>query len=261
MRLLAILTLAVFLAGQAKAETITAVLEPARVVDLRSTVNGRVARLDLNEGDRVEAGMILAEIDARVQSARVALAEVVADASGATLRAERLLDQAATLRDRVAEARRKGAAQAWELTAAEQALAVAEADAQMISEDLERRKAELQLEQATLAEFSIEAPFQATILEVMVEPGEIVDTGTVLMSIGTISSLTSTAFVPVSWLEKLERGSELSSETEFGDRVVARVKAIDPRVDPASRTIRVVLSLDNAEGAYLPGTTLNIEAP
>lgn len=249
------------LAAPAYAESVTAVLEPSRTVEIRSTVNGRVAALGLIDGDQVALGAPLARIDARVQEARVNLAEVIASAEGASVRAERLLEQAVARRDRIATARTKGAAQEWEVVAAEQAVAVAEADKLVAQDDLRRKQAELALEQATLTEFSIDAPFDATVLEVFVDPGEIVDTGTVLMEIGSVNDLIATAFVPVEWMPDLTRDAAVSAQTEAGTRVDAAVKAIDPRVDPASRTVRIVLSLANEAGALLPGSTLIVEAP
>ena len=248
-------------AKAAAAATVTAILAPARTVEIRSTVNGRVAALDLIDGDRVAAGDPLAQIDGRVQEARVALADVIASAKGVSLRADRVLEEATARRDRIATARTKGAAQEWEVVAAEQAVAVAEADKLVAEDDLRRKRAELALEQATLAEFLIDAPFDATVLEVFVDPGEIVDTGTVLMEVGSIDDLIATAFVPVEWLPGLSRGAPIAASTDLGGRVDATVNAIDPRVDPASRTVRVVLRLDNSDGRYLPGTTLVVEAP
>ncbi|MEL7027117.1 MAG: efflux RND transporter periplasmic adaptor subunit [Pseudomonadota bacterium] len=261
MRHLAAIIFSLGFGGVAAADTVTAVLEPARSVELRSTVNGRVAGLDLKEGETVAAGLVVAEVDARVQKARVDLAEVIARADGASVRAERLFDQAVTLRDRVANAHNKGAAQDWELLAAEQAVALAEADRQVAQDDMLRRQAELALEKATLAEFDITAPFDAVVLEVMVEQGEIIDTGTVLLEIGTIEQLTATAFVPLDWSKRLKRDSGLDATTEFGETVAVEVDAIDPRVDPASQTVRVVFSVSNDQKTLLPGTTLNIEAP
>ncbi|MEL6644209.1 MAG: efflux RND transporter periplasmic adaptor subunit [Pseudomonadota bacterium] len=253
--------LALLTAAPAGAQGVTAVLEPARIVELRSTVNGRVAEIGVRDGDVVAAGDRLAAIDARVQEARVALARVVAEAEGAMVRARQVLTQAETRRDRIVGARDRGAAQDWEVVAAEQAVAIAAADLDVVRDDLARREAELALEQATLAEFVLAAPFDATVLEVFVETGAIVDTATTFLEIGTLDRLTATAFLPVDWLPGLERGGDLSATTEFGGDVTARIDAIDPRVDPASRTVRVVLMLENADGALLPGTTLEIGAP
>lgn len=260
MRVLGALAILVCLSGPVLADTVTVVLEPWRSVELRSTVNGRIAAMSAREGTAVAGGEVLATVDASVQRARVKLAEVVATATGTLLRADRLLDQARTRLDLLEEARSKGAAQPWEVVAAEQAVAVAEADRLVALDDRNRREAELALERATLSEFDIRAPFDATILEVVIDEGEIVDTGTIIMSIGDLQTLSATAFVPVEWLPDLSPDSTLRADAE-GTRVEVTVSAIDPRVDPASRTVRVVLDVANPDAALLPGMTVVVESP
>lgn len=247
--------------GWAQADTISAVLEPARSVELRSTVNGRIEMIAVREGEGFDKGATLARIDARVQKSRVALTEVVAQASGATQRAEQLLEQARTRRDRVVQARRQGAAQDWEVVAAEQAVALAEADVALAGDDHRKRQAELELERAKLEEFVVSAPFAATVLEVTAEAGEIVDTGTVLIEIGTVDKLSALAFVPLEWLDQIATGDSLFATDEGAREVIASVRSIDPRVDAASRTVRVMLDIDNPDGTIRAGTAIVVRRP
>lgn len=261
MRLSFAMVAALCMSGAAIAQDVTAVLEPLRSVELRSTVNGRVTGIVALEGTRLVEGDVVAEIDATVQKARVDLAQVVADADGNLARAEELLRQAEFRRDRIAAARASGAAQAWEVETAEQAVAVAEADVQVAREELVRREAELGLELATLSEFTVRAPFDATVLNVGVDTGTIVDTATVLLEIGSLDVLQATAFVPVDWASALTDAQALGASLEDGQAVKALVRAIDPRVDPASRTIRLLVEVPNSSGALRPGEIIVIEDP
>ncbi|MEM7290385.1 MAG: biotin/lipoyl-binding protein, partial [Pseudomonadota bacterium] len=89
-------TLTVFfigMAGLATAQTsfetqVSAILEPVRQVEIRTAVNGRIASLEVSEGQSVEGQDPLIQMDARVQRARVDFAEVAANAEGAIARAE-----------------------------------------------------------------------------------------------------------------------------------------------------------------------------
>lgn len=256
-----LITLLLFAPGVAFAQDVTAVLEPARSVELRSTVNGRVTRVTELEGTRVSKGDVVAEIDASVQRARVALAEVSARASGSVVRAEKLLEQAEFRRDRLVEARAKGAAQSWEVDMAEQAVAVARADLTVARDEQTRREAELALEEATLNEFSIVAPFDATVLNVSVDPGEIVDTATVIIEVGALDTLLATAFVPVEWAPALTVAKSVAASFGDGQSAEAVMRAVDPRVDPASQTIRVIVQVDNADKSLRPGEILTLHDP
>ncbi len=257
-----ILTVA-FVAGASAvlAQDVTAVLEPAQSVELRSTVNGRVTSIAELEGTIVADGDIVANIDASVQQARVELARISASATGTVVRAQNLLEQAQFRRDRLAAAQAKGAAQSWEVEMADQAVAVAEADLSVARDEQARRAAELALEQATLAEFAIRAPFDATVLDVAVDPGEIVDTATVLIEVGALNTLLATAFIPLEWAPSFETAAPIKASYEDGNTAKAKVRAIDPRVDPASRTVRVIVEVDNTEGLLRPGEILVLHDP
>ena len=246
---------------QLLAQDVTAVLEPAQSVELRSTVNGRVTEVLSLEGTLVSGGQIVARIDAAVQAARVSLAQVSANAKGAAKRAETLVEQAKFRRDRLASALAKGAAQAWEVEMAEQAVAVAQADLSVVQDEQDRRAAELALEQATLSEFAIRAPFDATILNVAVDPGEIVDTATVLVEVGALDTLQATAFVPIDWLTAITVSEPIGATFEDGAKQEISVLAVDPRIDPASRTVRLIVEVANADGTNRPGQIVTLHDP
>lgn len=243
------------------AQDVTAVLEPAQSVELRSTVNGRVISITELEGTMVKAGDVVAEIDGSVQRARVALTQIAAEATGTVERARTLLTQAEFRRDRLANALKKGAAQSWEVEVAEQAVAVARADLTVAQDDQDRRAAELALEQATLSEFEIRAAFDATVLNVAVDPGEIVDTATVLVEVGALDTLLATAFVPLEWVPDLPTTGAIAASFEGGAKADVAVRAIDPRVDPASRTVRVIVEVANVDGRLRPGEIVNLHDP
>ncbi|MEM7488609.1 MAG: hypothetical protein AAF390_05735, partial [Pseudomonadota bacterium] len=167
-------------AGDAVAQDISAVLEPVQSAEIRATVAGRVAALHAREGDVVARGAPLVDMDGRVQAARVDLARVASEATGAVDRAQTALRRAEAVADRMRRAREQGAAQPWEVEEAEQAVALAEADLRIVRDDARRADAQLTLEEATLAEFRVLAPFNATVLETFVEEGENVDTDTAI---------------------------------------------------------------------------------
>jgi RND family efflux transporter MFP subunit len=249
------------LAVQATAQPVTIVLEPEKEAVLRTTVNGRLAEISATIGQPVVAGQVIAQIDAQVQKARVDLARIVAEAEGGQKRAAKVVEQAISRLGLMERARERGAAQVWEVEAAEQNLAIAEADLLIAKEDEARKLGELELQRATLDEFSLRAPFDGTILDVMAEAGEVVETDTEVVLIGALSNLEATAFVPAEWVQDMSLGLLLTGTTDSGRDVPIVVKAVDPRIDPASATVRVVLVAANEDGRLQAGIRLSIEAP
>ncbi len=257
-----LLILALLCQGSAAlAQGISAILEPGDMVEIRSTVDGRVDQVLVKEGDEVVQGAVLATIDARVQRARVALAKIAAESTGPVARAEITIEQAKALRDRVVRARNKGAAQAWEVTHAEQALQLTEADHKVAIEGMARSQSQMELEQAILSEFSMVAPFDGTVLQVYSTEGEIVDTEMTVLELGNLDRLQATAFIPLDWLDWLQEGSEVTATVGDGKTANGTVASVDPRVDPASLSVRIKIEFDNPERTYLAGTAISIFRP
>lgn len=246
----------------AAAQQVSAVLEPAQQVEIRASVPGRIAALLVAEGDAPGAGIPLAAIDAEVQRARVDLARIAAGAEGAERRAELAVAQAQALVGRLRNARAKGAAKAWEVTQAENTLALAQADAQIAAESRAQLRAQLALEEATLRSFEMRAPFDGRVLQIFVEPGETVGPDTPILEFGRLSELKAVAFVPADWARRLTPGDSLSAQLgDGGQTITGLVAAIDPRIDPASQSVRLRLSFDNAGGALSAGASIRLQAP
>ncbi|RLJ59552.1 RND family efflux transporter MFP subunit [Litoreibacter meonggei] len=243
------------------AQSVSAILEPVNSVEIRPSVNGRLDKILVQEGAVVTKGTVLASIDARVQRARVALASIAAQADGAVIRAEIVIEQAKALRDRVARARSKGAAQKWEVIQSEQAVQLAEADLKVAREGVSQSQRQLELDEAVLEEFSMIAPFDGTILEIQTQRGEIVETETTVLEIGNLKRLRATAFVPLDWLNGLDVGTEIVAQLPTGATATGVVSSIDPRVDPASLSVRVRMAFDNTDLKLLAGTAITISSP
>lgn len=250
------------LAAPVCAESISAVLEPAQMAEMRATVAGRISDILVVEGAVITKGQLIATMDGGVQDARVALAQLAADSSGQQDRAEALVGQAQGLATRVTQAQARGAAQAWEVNQANQAVRIAQADQTIAAEARLRAQSQLDLERAILSEFEVRAPFDGTVLQIYKEPGEIIDTQEILIDFGYLRTLEATAFFPVNYLGRVVVGDTLRGTVETGastrDADLA-VIAVDPRIDPASRTFRVTLALPNNDRGFPVGATLLID--
>ncbi|MEM8774331.1 MAG: efflux RND transporter periplasmic adaptor subunit [Pseudomonadota bacterium] len=243
-------------------QSISAVLEPVQLVEIKSSVAGRLEEVAVREGQDVAEGTVLAGIDSRVQQARLRLAKSAAEATGSEERADIVVEQAKSLFERVEIARQKGAAQAWEIHQSEQAIMLAQADRKIAKETADQLKQQYQLELATLEEFSMKAPFDGTVLHVLVEKGEIIDTQVTVLEFGNLDRLKATAFVPIDWLQDVEVGRSLVASIGLEpNKIEAKIVSIDPRVDPASQSVRVRFELENPDRALLVGTSIQLSRP
>lgn len=219
-------------------------------------LQGRIVEVNADQGDSVEAGRILARLDAAAQSARVSKAEV------AGLQAETLLAKASAQKERadVAYAQRKSVNQrrqslvdrgavsketaedaqaAEEIGRADAAIAAAEVNvARAAREDA---AAQLRLETAVLDQHVLRAPFAARVIARLKEVGSIANLGEPVFTLIDPASIWVRAFVDEGRAGSLRIGQtahvRLRSEP---DRLVeAEVVRIDQENDRITEERRV----------------------
>jgi RND family efflux transporter MFP subunit len=211
---------------------VTGVLEPIRTVRVTSLIGGTVQSITAEEGTRVRAGQVLAELDTRELSAQLrsaeanlALAKSVADRSTA-LHAQRVVTDAEFERDRAA-------------------LAAAEASVEQLR---------------TRVSFArVTAPISGVITAQTVEAGDVINGQAVLYTIADVSTLV--ALFGVSELEvlALNPGARVGVTVDAlnGATVEGRVRRVFPAADPTSRLVPVEVAITGAAARELrPGFTV-----
>lgn len=203
-------------------------------VTITSKVAGIVETIHFTEGQRVEAGDALVQLDA------------------AALRAE--LDQARALlddaRNQLSRARQLQPGQ----TIAAQRLETLEALS---------RQAEGRVRQATarLEELRVIAPFSGRVGLRQVSPGALIQPGTTITTLDDTSKVRIEFSVPEVHLARIRVGSGVAARSSaYGERrFEGQVTVIDTRVDPATRSVRVISEFDNSDEALRQGMFMTVE--
>lgn len=221
---------------------ISGTLEADRQATIRAEVGGSVVALAAEPGQAVNRGAVLARIDDsgirdayESSRAQVRSAEMNADlARRNAARAARLAEGGAIAERDLEEAE-------WGRQSAEALLSDAQA---------RQASAEKQLERTVLR-----APFTGVVAERAVRLGDIVQAGTVLLTIVDPASLKYEGTVPVDALGKLRLGTSVRLTLAGTGQapIVGRVSRINPAVDPATRQVRVTVAVPNAGGRLPAG--------
>ena len=197
-------------------------LEAAQI-DVATEMAGRVVEISASEGDKVQAGDIVARLDAEVVKAELARAEAEAERARQGLAAAQaaLAAQDAELTfarqefDRTAALADRGVAahQAHQLS--QQRLASAEAGresglAQIAQAEAAIRVAEAVVEQAQVMKNQAEivAPVSGTVLYQLVEAGAVLPAGGRILTLLDMSDVTMTVFLSARDAGRLVVGSE-----------------------------------------------------
>lgn len=205
----------------------------AQSVSVAARLMGRIGQVEVASGDRVEAGAVIARLES--DSARIALE-----------RAQVELAQAQSDFERTERLRAAGSG----------------TDIQRQQTEVALRQAELDLREAeyVLGQHRIIAPIGGWIGIIDAVPGRLVAAGEEIAHIEDRSRLLVDFRVPERVVSLLERGAPVAAAplSDPGQKLDGRIVALDNRVDPATRSLRVQASIDNAADRLRAGMAIGI---
>ncbi len=200
-------------------------VEQATVV---AEIDGLVESLPFREGNAIERGGAIAQLDDDQLRAECD-------------RAAALLDQARAMHDRVRTIVEQKAGAAQDLDDATAALHVAEAN--------------LAVAKSRLGKSRITAPFAGVTGARRVSVGTYVRAGDPITDLARLNELRVKFALPEAFLGRLRRGAPVAVSTAaFPDMALqGTIDVIEPLVDPGTRMVSVVARVDNAEERLRPG--------
>jgi RND family efflux transporter MFP subunit len=213
---------------------------PGQRAELGFKTSGRIAQIAVKVGDSVKAGQLLATLDAgeasaqiRATQAQVRAAEAqLALASDSDRRTQTMVQSGA-----VAEGTGVQSSQ-------QRALATAQ---------LEAAQAQLSLNQVSLANHRLAAPFAGSITRSPEGVGAVVSPGTTLFEIDDLSHLKLKGTLGEQDAGLVEPGAVIAIDSEHGS-VAGTVTAVLGSVDPSTRRVRVEATIENAGGRLRAGS-------
>lgn len=195
--------------------------------------SGRLTEIRVQSGQTVEAGAVIAVLDAEGESIAVDRAAIaVQDAQAAV--------------DRVSALRRSNTASAVQVTEAELALANAR---------LVQREAELALERR-----SVIAPIAGIVGIVPVELGNTVTAESTIATVDDRSTILVDFWVPERFATVIAVGDRLTATAiaRPAEVLEGTVGAVDSRIDEASRTLQVRAEIPNPDDTLRPGQSFQV---
>ncbi len=233
---------------------VTGTLAPKFEVDVKSEVNGLVREVHVTEWVRVKKGEPLARIDIREQEAFVKrTAAALESANSAELQARVADNRARRELERMKKLKENGLATQQSL---DDAVSEAEAAASRVeAAHAQVRAAEEDLNQVRtrLAKGRIVAPIDGIVSERRANVGDLVGEAGAnypLFHIVDNRVLNLTVAVPSGAMAGLRRGQPLEFTTDVfpGRTFIGKVMFINPTVNEADRSVRVIAEVENGSG-------------
>ena len=206
----------------------TAPIEAFAEADVVGKVAGEVRYLNVEEGDVVSEGQILAQLD------------------GERLRLE-LSQSEANLRklqrdfERNKDLREKGL--------------LSEGDFEKIQFEMEALEAQFNLAKLELDYTYIRAPIDGVVSERMIKLGNTIEEGEALFRVTSLDPLVAYLYVPEREYRSIKSGQTVGIEIDAlpGERIVASVTRVSPIVDPETGTFKISIEIRDQAQRVKPG--------
>jgi HlyD family secretion protein len=182
------------------AVTASGKIQPKKKVDISADITGRITRIAVREGDLVQKGQFLLQIDATIYQANLQRAQAAmssAEAGAVQARANRDQSQRALGRTKELREQNPNLISQEQLEQAQTAFDVAEANLTASTHMIEQTRAALQQARDELAKTHLVAPMAGRVTRLAVEEGEVAVPGTFSRETGLLLTISDLSVIQV----------------------------------------------------------------
>lgn len=237
------------------------VIEPSLSLKLGSPITGVIASVEVDRGDIVRQGQVLARLESTVEVATLALARARAE-SGAEIDARRArLEQTRSELNRAASLHSSAVVSTQRIEELRANAQVAASDLSIA--ELNRRLAALEVgrNEALLEQRTIRSPVNGVVTARNLGPGEYIHFDNHVLSVARMDPLHVETFLPVRLYGRVRAGTRATVRPDqpVGGSFQAEVGVIDEVFDAASGTFGVRLSLANPDRVLPAGLRCRVQ--
>ncbi len=210
-------------------------IEANEQIEIHSEVSGIVEGIYFDEGTNVKKGQVLFKVN------------------DIELRAQ--LQQAVTKEGLAAENARRA-----KLLLEKEAISQEEYD--ISRADYKSAQAQTQLIQAQISKTAVKAPFSGKIGLRSISPGTYITPAVLVAKLVNTGKLKITFSIPEKYASQIKSGSTIDFSVSGSSKTyTAKIYAIEPEVEVATRTLKVRAIADNIDGNLFPGTFADVKLP
>jgi membrane fusion protein, multidrug efflux system len=221
---------------------ISGTLTPQENATLRSEISGPIVQTYVEQGQPVKRGQALARID------DTSIREALLSAQSAARSAKLALDNATRDAERQQRLEAAGAVAPRDVEAAQRALAAAQAT-------MADAQSRLTAAQQQLGKTTFRAPFDGVVSDRPVSAGDVVQPGAAIATVVNPASMRLEGSVPAEQLSSLKIGTPvIFTVNGYGTQTfTGRIDRINPTADPATRQVRVYVTIPNEKSTLVGG--------
>lgn len=202
-------------------------------IELRPEIAGKVIKINFDEGSKVKKGDLLVKInDADLQAQLDKVKSQIKLAEEKEFRSKKLLEQNL----------------------------ISQEEYDVVLNELSSRKADKALLTAQIDKTEIRAPFDGIVGLRSISEGSFINSSISIAVLTKINPIKIDFALPIKHANKVEIGDKVKVTVPNSDKeYTANIYAIDPKVDPTTRTLKVRAKTENGTGILLPGSYAEVE--
>ena len=241
-------------------EYVKAFTEPYRSIEIAASETGILSKLLVEEGDHIEAGGLLGNLNDEVLAASLAVAKETTESEGAIKSAKAELKMQQDRFNKLSGLFDRRHASQTELDRAQSQLEIATAKVESVQDDLRIKTLEMQRIEAQLEQRRLRTPITGVVTEIFKDEGEFVSPADpIVMKVVQLNPLRIIFSVPHEEVDRL-RVNDIVPLLISGEELEGTIEFVSPTADAQSGTRRVKIQIENedlrlasGEACYLKG--------
>lgn len=210
-------------------------IEANEQVEIHSEISGIVEGIYFSEGSNVKKGQVLFKVNDIELRAQLRQAQTKEGLAGENQRRAKLLLQKE---------------------------AISQEEFDVANADYASAKAQTQLISAQIAKTSVKAPFSGKIGLRSISPGTYITPTVLVAKLVNTGKLKITFSIPEKYAAQVNSSSVIDFSVSGSDKIYkAKIYAIEPEVEVATRTLKIRAIAENTDGKLFPGTFADVKLP
>ncbi|PXY39006.1 efflux transporter periplasmic adaptor subunit [Flavobacterium cheongpyeongense] len=210
-------------------------IEANEQVEIHSEISGIVEGIYFTEGSYVTKGQVLFKVNDTELRAQLRQAQTKEGLAGENKRRAKLLLEKE---------------------------AISQEEFDVANADYASAKAQTQLIRAQIAKTAVKAPFSGKIGLRSISPGTYITPTVLVAKLVNTGKLKITFSIPEKYAAQVTSGSVIDFTVSGSDKIYkAKIYAIEPEVEVATRTLKIRAIAENTDGKLFPGTFADVKLP
>ncbi len=233
-------------------------LEPNQYIDIRSPFQVTVQSVHVEEGQLVNEGDLLVDLDSRILQAKEQQLEKIASFHGVLDSARAMVKMQKDRLAMVEKLSKSGNARRKELEKVKTDLAISRAKLLEAEEGRKRMLLELDIVKAQVEERRLKSPVAGVVLKIHKQPSEMTSPTDPepVISLVQLDPLLAVFHLPVQEAQAIHKDDTVILSMT-GETISANVDFISPVIEAQSGTVRVRFKVANSEGLLFSGSRVS----